>query len=545
MRNKIYKYRLHLIAFVLALIIGGVTSAYLGQDLNWDLLNYHHYSAYALIHHRIAYDIAPAQHQSYGNPLLDLPAYVLFTHLKPILAGAILGAIQGINIWMVFEIALVLLKKVGLKKRLTIIVAFSIALISFFGAANISEVGNTMGDNLTSIVILTALWLLLTSFDKSKAPANAQKLRIIAYFIAGLAAGLKLTNAGYVVALFLGGFLVEGTTLEKIKTSIFHGISIIGGMLIASGFWYWKMWHMFKNPIFPYYNTLFKSGYYFDINFVDTRWFPTTWVHKIFYPFVFARTQNQAAEIPFRDPRIAVMFVLIVVSVIVWLSRNTLKGAKLRSTRLDKQQVIFWIFILVSYITWQKQFSYYRYLLPIEMISLLAISLLIYGLFKSLKNTATSIIFIVLTVITVFTIPINWGRIPWQHSYLGVNLPKSPAVGANSTVLIAGYNPFSFIVPSLPPSARVVRVQSNMANPTTNQPPSSIALIRRTINEDKYNNNKFYALESKDEQATQASALKVYGFVNNQCSNIGTYANAYVFKGKMQFVICSLRNVNE
>jgi hypothetical protein len=67
--------RLPALMFVLGFAVCGAASVLMGQDNNWDLRNYHYYNPFAFVTGRIGYDFAPAQRQSYLNPLLDLPFY--------------------------------------------------------------------------------------------------------------------------------------------------------------------------------------------------------------------------------------------------------------------------------------------------------------------------------------------------------------------------------------------------------------------------------------------------------------------------------------
>jgi hypothetical protein len=48
----------------------------LGQEVSWDLRNYHFYNAYFLLDNRFTRDIEPAGVQTYFNPILDIPFYV-------------------------------------------------------------------------------------------------------------------------------------------------------------------------------------------------------------------------------------------------------------------------------------------------------------------------------------------------------------------------------------------------------------------------------------------------------------------------------------
>ncbi|MFM0629584.1 hypothetical protein [Paraburkholderia xenovorans] len=45
---------------------------FLGQDRNWDGFNYHQYNGFALLHHKLLMDFAPAGMQTYFNPVPDV-----------------------------------------------------------------------------------------------------------------------------------------------------------------------------------------------------------------------------------------------------------------------------------------------------------------------------------------------------------------------------------------------------------------------------------------------------------------------------------------
>ncbi|MDB9418606.1 hypothetical protein PN487_18805, partial [Microcystis aeruginosa CS-556/03] len=49
----------------------GIISVILGQDVSWDLRNYHFYNPYMLLTGRFKYDVLPAQIQTFFNPLMD------------------------------------------------------------------------------------------------------------------------------------------------------------------------------------------------------------------------------------------------------------------------------------------------------------------------------------------------------------------------------------------------------------------------------------------------------------------------------------------
>src|SRR5229473_4905218 len=89
---------------VVVIALGGV-SLWLGQDMNWDLLNYHYYDGYAFLHDRLARDIVPAGIQTYQPPLLHAFHDLGIAHLPPRVFGFLLGILHGLNVPVLFVLA--------------------------------------------------------------------------------------------------------------------------------------------------------------------------------------------------------------------------------------------------------------------------------------------------------------------------------------------------------------------------------------------------------------------------------------------------------
>src|SRR5471032_2695196 len=124
-------------------VMFGLLSVLLGQDDNWDLHNYHLYNPYALLHGKIGLDLAPGKWQSYFNPTLDLLYYGLVMQLPAPLAGFIMGWLHGLNFVLVLALARRLLPPQAHRLGLLL------ALAGCLGPGFLSELGNSMGDNMT------------------------------------------------------------------------------------------------------------------------------------------------------------------------------------------------------------------------------------------------------------------------------------------------------------------------------------------------------------------------------------------------------------
>jgi hypothetical protein len=342
MRN----YQKHVVVLLISVFIGGFVAINAGQDQNFDLYNYHYVNPHSLLHNRVERDIGTGELESYENPTPDISSYLLITHLSPRAAAGALGMIQGLNIWVIFEIMLLLLRRVKAKPTAKVLVAVGVAIASFFGAASLSEVGNTMGDNLESIFVLLGVWGLLYSFGRGP-KFNPTLIRVIAFALAGAAAGLKLTNAVYVVGLLAASLVIEGSFQHRIKQGVINAFAALFGMLGSAGFWYLKMWQLFRNPIFPLYNGIFKSPYYQPINFVDKRWHPTSLGRAILYPYDIMSKQSISSEIAFKDPRLAVAFSLLILLIVVVGARKIMH--KKLVPNWSRECTAFCVFFVFSY----------------------------------------------------------------------------------------------------------------------------------------------------------------------------------------------------
>lgn len=412
-------------------IIFGLVAVLLGKDINWDLLNYHYYGPFSLINLRHNFDIAPAQLQSYINPVLDVPFYLLVSNgLKPVWVMFLLGCLHGIAGSLLFILAYSLIKA-EVNRRYASLFAICALIVGISGASGFTLIGSTMTGWEPVIFILAGI---LLSLESEKFSGKSRNYFIVLSGVSlGISAGLKLTSLVYVF-----GVLATILLISKKPKPIFL-VSSLGGVLIgfiaASGYWMHEMWVTFKNPIFPFMNHIFQSPWAEMIPYKDERFLPNSILKMIFYPFYWAiKNGGMVSELEFRDPRIAIVFCLVPFILYKW-NKNTF------------QEKFLVIFFIISYILWQLQFSIYRYALPLELISGLIIINFIY---KRIANKYLGAIVIISTSIAIlsYTIYPNWGRTKFDDQYfkvLGLENIKS-----GSLVLLYGDMPASYIVPTRP-----------------------------------------------------------------------------------------------
>jgi hypothetical protein len=192
------------------------------------------------------------------------------------------------------------------------------------------------------------------------------------------------------------------------------------------------------------------------------------------------------------------------------------------------------VFMGVSYVMWLKQFGYYRYLVPIEMLSLSLIALLVLGVIRK-PLFGYSVLAALLLFIVLQTKAIDWGRIPWQPTYFGVTKQDFDHL-VNSTVIIAGRAPLGFLLPYFPESSRTIRVDSDLSSPSAGTDAMQ-KLMKSRIKQRQQAGSKFYTVRADEEKAQADAILKQFGYIPYGCKEIRTYARQ---SSPSKFRLCTL-----
>ncbi len=499
-------------------VSAGILSVHLGQDCNWDLRNYHVYNGYSFLKNRLLFDVAPAQIQSFLNPVMHVPFYLAVKNLRPVAVGFLIGGIQGINIWLVYKMAFLAAPELPALTRYFLSAAA--AITGFTGAASISETGTAMGDNIISILILAGLLLTVQPIQKpiTKRDGNvfpSWRISFLAGMMMGAAAGLKLTAFIYLLP-FLLALLSVRTPLYARARNLFVSLSgAASGFLLISGYWMLVLWKHFKNPVFPFFNGFFKSGFYPVSDFADKRFMPRNLLQSLFYPFYFSVRQTLASELPLKDMRLAMCYLVL----LLFLSTEFYRLAKSRCLKMpvkirtetgpDNFFAFMAVFFIFSYILWQKMFSIYRYAAALEILSPVFILLTLKRIIPAKKVFYPILSTIIFAYLVFNTSAPEWGRVPWSRDYFDVRIPDMKRFD-DSTIIMLGYDPLSYIIPYFPESARFVRVQSTFVNPGSKNKNLTSAKIARLLGEAR--NGRIYLLTGKNcrTQANEA-ILRSYG----------------------------------
>lgn len=460
----------HWFLLLFAMAASAMAAVALGQDASWDLQNYHFYCGYALLDKPFNYDFAPAQLQSFFNPLLYVLPYLMLAHLPGRMAAAALGAFQGLNFYLLFLISQALFRR--WRRPYRYLISLCNALTGFYGAVNISELGTTFGDNLVSVLTLIGLLVIIRLLMSE---AFKTRTSMVSLWIAGLslgaAAGLKLTMGVIAAAsaVALTPLLLTRANRARSLTALYAAMAT--GFLAAYGIWGANLYLHYQNPFFPHFNSIFHSPYYGQASTFDDRFLPGNWRQTLFYPFFFAGKNHLVSEIDLRDARLALCYVAVLLlaglALYRLLKRTGHPGQRGLFEKKDESCLLFLASMLaLSYGMWQYFFSIYRYAVVLEF---LAPAFLALTLSHFLRREPFALAFgLAINIgICLSVIPPDWGRQKFDVEFLKVRFPPIQQLD-RSIVLMAGGEGTSYIVPSFPETTRFVRIYSNFFHPGQN-----------------------------------------------------------------------------
>ena len=438
-------------------LLFGFYSLILGADANWDLYNYHLYNPFAWFHGKLQIDMAPAGMQSYFNPVLDVPFYLMNTHLPSRMVGFLMGTLHGLMFVIVLGIARnVLCLLPGTDRfRVPILIALAGCLTGNF----LSGLGNSMGDDTTALFILSGLWLLLANWDRlcQRAPKAAAAL-VGAGIVVGLGVGLKLTNAVYALAMCLCLLSYPSSAIARLRLSFLFGVGVLLGAMMTGGYWHFHMWTLFGNPLYPQFGSLFPSPLTLPTLVTDTRWRPDGALETLLWPIIFTLDPRRVSETPIRQVLWPVVYLLFW----SWMVSVAARRFTGQHRQMDPRQRFVILFVATGYVAWMKMFSIYRYIVPVEVLTpLITMLLLEHLLSPRWARQATAWIVGVATAVLVAGGARTWGHEGWTDPLYHAELPRIEQP-ERTTVLISSRNPaWGWIATLFPPEVMFAQIESS------------------------------------------------------------------------------------
>jgi len=463
---------------VFPLIYGGLSLAF-GQDINWDLRNYHWYNAYAFLNHRSDRDLLVAQIQSFYNPILDVPFYLAATHLPARVLGFLLGAIQGLNGLLLYGLAYAMLKPQPPMPRTLLSIAA--AIVGMSGGGVLGELGTDFWDNIVSLGLLSGLLLI----NRNIANCGRQMIGTgLAGILIGAAAAAKQPHLLYVAGIGLAILTLPGSVRNRTMRAGSYGAGAFAGILLTSGFWMLHLAHAYGSPLFPYFNNILQSplaDIHFD--FRDSQFLPKSLWHAVFFPVYFTLDPGLVGEIRQRGPAILALYIILPLALLQYFVRRRLRVEDPPEARTDTfVEPVFSRFlvaaIVFSYLVWLVMFGIYRYAIPLEMLAPLGL-IAAFALCPGPVHLRTALILVVFALSIFGTKRGIWDRGPWHDRYVEMSIPPKPA--GTMVLMAGGSDPMGFLASGFPADFPIVRIESNFMMPPYTPPTRFFDLAQSKI----------------------------------------------------------------
>ena len=499
-------------------LVVGLIGIAMGQSLIWDLRNYHWYNAYAFLTGRYAggIDIQPSQLQFFHNPLMDLPFYFLATHFTPRAAYFALGCVQGLNFPLLFMLAHAVLD-IGNPKRKAVI-CLLLAALGMAGGMGIAEFGVPFYDNVASLGVLGSAVLVVANLgEMTKAPwRRVLWLAFLAGAPVGLATGLKMTTAVFCVGLCAALPFTLRLSERGILLGFFFGLGILAGAGLVYAHWGWYLYGHFGSPMFPYFNRIFHSPWVAP-GYIEDFSAPRGLLVPLLFPLLFANHTTLVNEIPFRDLRIPIAYVLMAVVGLLslWRLRPGARQEAAPAAPLPSTYLL-WA-SAVSYLVWISVEAYYRYLLPLEMLAPLVIVLCVERLPLTARVRTGVIICLMLVIVTTLKVAPWERRHEWAQHIAQIERPALPD-SSDIMILMAMDDGYSYLIPEFPPSIPFVRLESRAFRVDSGWAFND--LIRARI--EAHKGSLKLLVPAREVQRAENRPLKYYGLkvVSGSCKDV-------------------------
>lgn len=475
-------------------LLFGTFAVFLGQDTSWDTLNYHVYNPYAFLTGRISLDLAPAQLQSYFSPVIDLPVYWLTRHVQPWLVGFWVGGFQGLNAFLVFLIARVLLSN---EHSTPLWTPLLLAALGCLNASFVAQLGTAVGDSSSSPFVLLALYLAClwhTALSQRHAPSPLWAGWI--GLLMGLAVGLKLTNAPFGLAMVMVLAVLPTSPADKVRQIFLYGLSALSSFALTSGWWFYQVWIQFGNPLFPQFNSLFKSDLAEATSVIDTRWGPVNTLEALAWPFWMSLRPWRIHDVLLYNP----LWVIAYLVGLTWLASH-LWQRRQGLAKVATPTLLVLVFVATSYAVWLKVFSIGRYMTVVEILLPLLLLLGLKGIIWPKPSLILAFMLSFLSLILSLEYSNVGVRAAWAAQSYSVTVPPIQNPASATILIAAGGEPVSWLLPHFPSQTAVLRISGNF--------PRSSAydhLVRQTVSARA---GKVYAILPTDVDGITARASQL------------------------------------
>lgn len=458
--------------YVACVVLALACNYVLGKDMAWDTLNYHLYLGFSALNNRFGQDYFAAGILSYLNPYAYAPFYVMVSAGLPALViCSVFAAAHSIILWLSFELGLAVCPSRDGRTR---ILAGSCAVaLAFMNPILMQQIGSCFADITTAELALGG-WLLLAGAVRSPGISRVAG----AGLILGAASALKLSNALAAASAFGMLAMLPLNWRGRIRYGFLYGISLGIGFSVVAAPWSYRLEQFFGNPIFPMFNTIFRSPEFTTESAgAPNRFIPDSVGEALWRPLAMIDpTRLVHEELRAPDLRYAVLLALLILLVLrrLWRHLGQRASSLPRNPPLsDSARVLsaLGVGLGLYWILWLRLSGNSRYVLTMACVAAAVIVGMLFRLFESrpkVRNYVLAVIFVTQAVQLCMGTEYRWNGAPWGGHWFDLSLPQKFKTEPN-LYLTLGMQSNSFLAPFLAKGSGFI----NLAGGNTLDPESA------------------------------------------------------------------------
>ncbi len=359
--------KLDFIFFALLFILFVISIVY--PDRTFDTFNYHLYLQENPFGDKIFSDFFPAKNLNSFTYAFTDRLFYFFRYICGYRLGVIFNYVTLMTIY--YQSKKIFKNIIKGEKSIIYICIFSI--LTTLSLSTLELVDSYYVDNI-SIVYFSELFYL-TFFYK-----NANYKYIIPYvgLLCGFTFVSKISNSFIIILLFVFYIIKHKDIFKKINIK---DILLTILLFILPIFIY--VYYTYKstgNPVFPFYNTIFKSKFYANSDWLDLRFGPNKLIEVFFWPILMQIYPGRSYDTSIVEPMWAVGYIIAIFAIIVFIIK------KLKHKKMSEYFILF-IFIVFAFLVWAKfMLGYTRYGLSVLYFSMIGVFIFLHYLIQQKRK---------------------------------------------------------------------------------------------------------------------------------------------------------------
>lgn len=371
-KNDINKY--DSIFFIVIAFFAIITIVF--PDRTFDTLNYHLFLQENPFSDKIFGDFFPSKNiNSFTYAFTDRLFY-LFRFFLGYRLGTILQ--YGILIVIYYQIKNIFSHFIKNTKNNNLIISI-LSLLSTISLSIIELIDSYYVDNV-SIIFLLELFIVCIFGKKiiNKEDYDIKQLLYIG-FLVGFAFVSKISNAILIIYLFIIYILKNRKIFKYLKLKDI--LSIISCFIFVIFIYVFYTWISTGNPVFPFYNSIFKSSYYSLSNWMDNRFGPKTFIEYLIWPVYMFFYPGRAYDAAIVEPMWGIGYIICFIYLL-----KKLYEIVVRKNKTYNEKTLFYFITFFGYLIWSNfMLGYTRYGLVVLVLGNISTYLFLYDNIKSKK----------------------------------------------------------------------------------------------------------------------------------------------------------------